>query len=141
MSGRRPLHKRSQRTPVRATPHRFVTWIQDALSLDLLHRDYAPSTAQRRHACLGHCYVATEAAYHLFGKKRGYAPFTRTNPDGTTHWWLEHTETGDIIDPSKPQLGGRRYPYEEGRRQAFLTKRPSRRAQELIRRVRARTKR
>ncbi len=119
----------------RATP--LLKRIQRALSVDLLHRDYAPSEDQLYFACLGHCYVATEAAYHLFARHKGFVPYTRRNDNGTTHWWLYNERTGQVLDPSEPQLDGEQYPYDEGHRQAFLTKQPSRRATELIRRVKA----
>jgi hypothetical protein len=116
-------------------PTRLLKRIQGALSIDLLHGDYPSSQDQLYFACLGHCYVASEAAYHLIGRHTGFVPYTRRNDDGTTHWWLYNERTKQVLDPSEPQLDGERYPYGEGHRQAFLTKRPSRRAAELIRRV------
>ena len=119
---------------------RIVKRIQCALSLDLLHRNYRSRTKGKKQALVwatrDHCYVATEAAYHLFGKGLGYEPHARRNADGSTHWWLRHLVTGDVIDATRPQLEGRPYPYKKGHRQPFLTKRPSSRAAELIRRVR-----
>ena len=53
----------------------LVERIRGALSIDLLHSSYPPSEDQVFYACVGHCYVATEAAYHLFARKAGYLPY------------------------------------------------------------------
>ena len=111
--------------------------IQGALSLELLHPAYKPTEKDWQDACKNHCYVATEAAYHLFGKKAGFVPYVYPHGDGTTHWWLVHQETGAVLDPSGPQLKGKTSLYKGGRRATFLTRKPSRRAVELMRRVRA----
>lgn len=115
----------------------LVEKIQGALSLDLLHPNYRPGRNEEEWlwACRGHCYVAAEAAYHLFAKARGFEPWVFTHPNGSTHWWLRHATTGTIIDPTLPQLGGDAFDYDAGRRAAFLTRLPSRRARELMRRV------
>lgn len=139
--------KRNADAPVRATrmavpngrisERRLLKQIQGALSLDLLHPTYKPTEKDWQDACKNHCYVATEAAYHLFGKNAGFVPYVYSHGDGTTHWWLAHVETGAIVDPSGPQLRGKKFPYKNGRRATFLTKKPSRRAAELMRRVRS----
>lgn len=122
-----------------ASERRLLKRIQGALSLDLLHPTYKPTEKDWQDACKNQCYVATEAAYHLFGKKAGFVPFVYPHGDGTTHWWLVHQETGAILDPSGPQLKGKTSLYKSGRRATFLTKKPSRRAAELMRRVRSAT--
>src|SRR5690242_552327 len=134
--GHRTSSTRTRRNPRQAGSARLLKQIQGALSIDLLHRNYPADADQIYHACLGQCYVATEAAYHLFGREKGFVPYTRRNDKRSTHWWLRNERTGEILDPSKPQLDGQPYPYSKGHRQAFLTSRPSRRAAELMRRVR-----
>jgi len=122
----------------RSNGSRTIRRIQAALSIDLLHPTYRPLEEDEESwywACLGHCYVAAEAAYHLFGKKAGFEPWMIKHPNGTTHWWLRHRTRGTVVDPTAPQLGGKRFDYEMGRRAAFLTTRPSKRAMELMRRV------
>lgn len=124
----------------RSTSHKAIIRIQHALSLDLLvppYRAEPSDTEEYFYATRGDCYVATEAAYHLFGKKAGFIPFYCKHPDETTHWWLQHPKPGDIIDPTKPQLEGTTGVYSQGKRGNFLTKKPSRRAAELIRRIKA----
>jgi hypothetical protein len=111
--------------------------IQGALSLDLLHPSYRRTDRQSlKVACTGHCYVATEALYHLLGKEVGFRPYVFRHPNGATHWWLGHPETGEILDPTSPQLG-RVFDYSQGRRATFRTAQPSKRALELMRRIAA----
>lgn len=118
--------------------------IQQALSLDLLNPKYLRIAKDegvwedlRERTSSSHCYVATEAAYQLFGKQAGYVPCHRDNGAGTSHWRLVHRDTGEVLDPTATQPGGRKYPYHEGRRRGFRTPHPSKRAKELIRRVKA----
>ena len=108
--------------------------IQGALSLDLLHRDYAPEPERYTSACIGHCYVATEAMFYLFGKDAGFVPYVLNHGNGT-HWWFVNEQSGEILDPTEPQLEGDRFPYHKGRHQFFLTSSPSKRCRELMRRV------
>jgi hypothetical protein len=108
--------------------------IQGALSLDLLHPKYAPEPERYVSACQGHCYVASEAMYYLFGRDAGFVPYVFNHGNGT-HWWLVNEKSGEILDPTEPQLEGDRFPYHKGHRQAFLTASPSKRCQELMRRV------
>lgn len=114
--------------------------IRQSLSLDLRHRNYPVSEEEYYWACLNHCYVATEALYYLFGRAAGYAPYLYKHPDGSTHWWLYNAENECVLDPTEPQLNGKPFPYKDGRRAVFLTQKPSKRAAELIRRVKARRK-
>ncbi len=81
----------------------------------------------------GHCYVATEAAYYLFARDLGYVPYMVKTEDGT-HWWLEHPGTGKILDPTYPQISDKSL-YQTGHHASFLTQNPSKRCQELIRRI------
>jgi hypothetical protein len=124
----------------RSKATRMIKRIQKALSLDLLHKDYAPSPEDYVHACKGHCYIATEAAYYLFAREKGYVPYVYRYSKGT-HWWLVNEANGDIIDPSEPQLGEEQFPYYHlGRRKPMRTnkaKQPSKRCMELMRRVEA----
>jgi D-Tyr-tRNAtyr deacylase len=77
--------------------------------------------------------VASEAAYHLLGAKNsGWRP-TRINVNEITHWWLENNN-GDILDITATQFN---FPvnYQAGRHTSFLTTKPSKRAQILIKMV------
>ena len=46
----------------------------------------------------GHCYVATEALYHAFGKSAGFKRYVAGTADGGTHWWLYNPSTDSVID-------------------------------------------
>ena len=78
----------------------------------------------------GHCYVASEALYHLSGKN--LLPHHMTW-EGASHWFLK-TKTGEIVDPTASQF--KHAPdYSLGRGKGFLTKQPSKRCAEVLRRV------
>ncbi len=81
----------------------------------------------------GHCYVINEALYHLTdASKSGLHP-TGIKHEGGPHWYLVH-DNGEVIDLTSGQFKTP-VPYSEGRGRGFLTKLPSKRAQELIRRA------
>lgn len=81
----------------------------------------------------GHCYVASEALYHLCGgAKSGLRPSTVRVGD-CVHWYLVDVQ-GVPVDLTSGQFGFP-VPYENGRGRGFLTTRPSRRAVVVIDRV------
>lgn len=88
----------------------------------------------------GNCYVASEALYHILGgKKAGWKPMRSKmlGPDKKldTHWVLKH-ESGLIIDASRLQFTNPdKIDYSTFRGAGFLTKKPSKRAKELIRKL------
>lgn len=120
-----------------AAGYRVAAKIQRALSFDLLKPPYSELTMKDLEcATRGHCYVATEAAHHLFGRSASFAPTTETMV-----WDAELTggssmKTDEILDPTAPQLQGETAIYKKGRRQNFQQPTPSARARELMRRVR-----
>jgi hypothetical protein len=121
------------------TPERWVEDIKRALSDDLLTPERRRDIRHERlslqaRKVRGHCYVATEAAYYLFGKELGYVPERVRCADGDTHWWLRNKETGHVIDPTVEQTDGM-FDYRRGKAGGFLTKEPSRRCQILMKRV------
>jgi hypothetical protein len=82
----------------------------------------------------GHCYVASEAMYHMMGgKASGWVPMSIRH-EGEPHWYLKHVPTGTYVDPTEGQFSTP-VPHDKGTPKGFLTKVPSKRAQELIRRV------
>ncbi len=81
----------------------------------------------------GHCYVASEAFFHLAGGQERFTPMVTRVPGGT-HWFLKDKETGEIVDLTAGQFDFA-VDYESARGTGFLTKSPSRRAQEVIRRA------
>jgi len=112
----------------------LVKLIEGSLSDDLLKPEFLQ---QERHSkYFGHCYVASEAYYHLRGgKKKGLTP-KRMRHAGVMHWWVE--DNGKIVDITAAQFVPLDFPpidYARGISCGFLTKKPSRRAQEVIRRT------
>ena len=81
----------------------------------------------------GNCYVACEALYHLLGgKQAGYKPM-RVKHEVDTHWFLVH-QSGLRIDPTASQFK-KAPPYDKAVGCGFLTKKPSKRAEELMGRM------
>jgi len=81
----------------------------------------------------GHCYVASEAFFHLAGgKAAGWKPMNLRHED-SPHWWLLDAE-GRIVDLTAEQFKTP-VPYAAGVGKGFLTREPSRRAQVIIDRV------
>ena len=81
----------------------------------------------------GHCYVASEALYHLLGgKQAGWKPMY-VKHEGFSHWFLMN-DKGDILDATIEQFKTP-VPIEKAKGKGFLTKGPSRRAQIVINRV------
>lgn len=120
---------------VEAVHDALVEQIRSNLTDDLLKPEFRGSEFPT-----GHCYVSSEAIYHLLGgRKAGLTPYHLRMPDGVVHWWLQDQE-GNIIDATHDQFT-HPVPYERGRPGGFLTAGPSNRAQELMRRVGDRTTR
>lgn len=117
-------------------PH-IVSKIQAVLSPNLLHPIWKKSELAHKNWLSGHCYTASEVLYHLWGKQRGFTPRrveVETSMGWVSHWYLQ--DHGEVLDPTAEQFGTLEIPYEEGRPCAFLTSLPSKRAQEVMRRMR-----
>lgn len=108
----------------------WVAAVQGALTPDLLRAEYHKPNA---HPHAGHCYVATEALWHLLGgyKSRWRPAFIRH--EGSPHWFLRHAD-GTVLDPTADQFTSPP-PYTLATGKAFLTKRPSKRARVVMARV------
>ena len=109
----------------------LVRRVRGALSPDLLKPAFRRPGA---HRLAGHCYVASEALYHLGARDAGYRPH-RMQVGGVTHWWLERRD-GARIDATAEQFPFR-IDYTQGRCAGFLTREPSKRARTLMERVHA----
>src|SRR5438105_3652759 len=123
-------HLTSVNDQLPAAERRLIKTIQEALSFDLLSANYRSYADPCDHYVWGHCYIATEAFYHLYGKRAGYKPRYIVSSGGGTHWWLEHVTTGRIADPTEPQVS-RTFDYSAGSGQAFQPPSPNRRTREL----------
>jgi len=81
----------------------------------------------------GNCYVASEAIYHLIGGKlSGWKPMRLKHENGM-HWFLKHT-SGLIIDTTVSQFKTKPK-YENAIGCGFLTKQPSKRAKDLMKKM------
>lgn len=103
--------------------------IRAVLTPDLLSAQWRKKGAESAgHPLTGHCYVASEAYFHVLGKSNGFAP-KMLSGEGWTHWWLENKQ-GEIIDLTQEQVGQLDgFAYEAGKGKGFLTRDPSKRAQ------------
>ncbi|MBS3908071.1 MAG: hypothetical protein KGZ93_00330 [Actinobacteria bacterium] len=113
----------------------WIPLIQEVLSPDLLKSAYV--IINKGNPMYGHCYAATEALYYLLGgKESGWQPCRGKDAEGVTHWWLRNAD-GQILDPTVEQYTtvGKKPPYASGRNGPFLTQQPSKRANEIIARV------
>ncbi|MGD9638658.1 MAG: hypothetical protein AB7U85_06325 [Alphaproteobacteria bacterium] len=114
----------------------LISQIKKVLTPDLLKPEFRASYIETN-PMAGHCYAASEALYHLLGgSNSGYTPCRGKDDLGVTHWWLQN-KGGEILDPTAEQYlsVGRTPPYKNGKGGGFLTKLPSKRAREIIRRV------
>ena len=104
--------------------------VRSALTDDLRHPKYRGNPSPYA----GHCYVASEAVYHLLGgKTAGYVPqFIRH--EGQPHWFLRSPD-GRVIDPTRDQFKTP-VPYDKAKGKGFLTSKPSARAARVLLRVR-----
>lgn len=115
-----------------------VTRVQAALTDDLLSPKWR--RLRTRHPHSGHCYVAAEACFHLLGgKSAGWTPCVLTHQlwpagldAGETHWFLRRGS--EVCDPTAGQFEVE-IRYDLGRGSGFLTREPSRRARQVIRRA------
>lgn len=114
---------------------RLVLAVRDSLSFDLLKPKYR-KIASGKCKEFGHCYVATEALWHLIGGNLStFKPFYAFDEEGDTHWWLSDGKS--MLDPTGMQYGVRELKtlYSHGIRCGFLTKKPSKRAMIVINRI------
>ena len=103
------------------------------LSPDLLHPKQRKRIRKDDHPSKGHCYVVSEAIYHLFGHDLGFEP--QVLRVGTnTHWYLRNKKYNRVIDLTAKQFK-KKINYSKGRYCAFLTKKPSKRAKILLERI------
>jgi len=110
----------------------FCKNLKRCFSDDLLSKKYRKLKTEKDDSSFGHCYIATEAAYHLIGKKLGYRPMVMRVEGGKyTHWFLQN-ENGNVMDPTIDQYLGKTPKYSNAKGCGFLTKKPSKRAQILI---------
>jgi hypothetical protein len=117
---------------VQAADNGLVKRIQDNLSDDLRHPQYQGNP--NPHA--GHCYVASEAYYHLAGGKGAGLHPMFIHHEGEPHWFLRD-DKGKNIDLTSSQFKTP-VPYDQAKGKGFLRgEEPSKRARTLIDRVKS----
>jgi len=94
-----------------------------------------PQWRDSANALAGHCYVASEAFFHLTGgpNRSPWRPL-HVEHEGQPHWFLKHRVTGEILDLTAAQFGTP-VPYDEAQRKGFLTRQPSKRCRVLVSRM------
>lgn len=117
-----------------ASPAPAVAAIRAALTPELLKEPYRSRVLRGECSPLtGHCYVASEAYYHLHGgKAAGLKPMSIQH-EGGPHWWIRDA-SGRDIDLTAEQFTTP-VPYAQGVGKGFLTTVPSKRAQVVMDRV------
>jgi hypothetical protein len=109
--------------------HDLTTRITNALSNELRRTRYRSNP----NPLAGHCYVASEAAFHLLGgKAAGWTP-NFIQHEGEPHWFLRH-HSGKVLDITASQFSTP-VPYHEAVGKGFLTSHPSKRAQVVLSRL------
>lgn len=120
----------------------FVTAIERVranMGPDLIPKKYRCLRPRNAPASWGNCYPASEALYHLWGKRNGWRPgYIRYMVKNTpaTHWVLirPNGHAYSIIDITGDQFPPGKYPNPNSVVGCgFLTKRPSKRARILMR--------
>lgn len=121
----------------------LIKIIQRSLTPDLLTPKWRKIVAGSAALYKGHCYAASEAAFHLLGgSKNGWVPQLLTHSrwaeglsPGETHWFLKNKNSSEIVDPTAEQFHPKVVLHHNAKGCGFLTSFPSKRAQRIIDRV------
>jgi hypothetical protein len=115
------------------TPKQAYRVVRRHLTPDLLKPKYRKRVESGCDVRTGHCYAASEAFYHLVGgRDAGYKPMFVVH-ENEPHWWVQGPDR-KVWDLTAEQFE-KPVPYERGKGKGFLTRDPSKRAAEIIRRV------
>lgn len=108
-------------------------YIMSAINLVLTNELRRPKYRGLKNRLAGHCYVATEALYHMAGGKRyGFKPMFIRH-ENEPHWFLQ-SFGGAVYDITAEQFDSA-VKYENAKGKGFLTRRPSKRAKIVIQRA------
>ncbi len=112
--------------------HDIADRVRNVLTADLLKPEYRKNAIGKPNS-FGHCYSGSEACYYLLGgKSAGWTP-QNIRHESSSHWFLKH-KSGEILDPTEDQFETP-VPHEKAIGKGFLTKTPSKRAREIMRRI------
>ena len=112
----------------------IVNRVRSVLTPDLLSKKWRAKVSSVG-GVAGHCYLAAEVCFHLLGgREEGWVACVANLGNDETHWWLVNRDDGTICDPTWDQFS-KPFDYSIGKRTGFLTRFPSKRAQEVMRRL------
>ena len=86
----------------------------------------------------GYCYAAAEAYFHLAGGRDAGLQPRQSGQGGLSHWWLAFKDDpSHVVDLTVERPEKARHNYKAGHNKGFMyeSRGPSKRAQEIIRRV------
>lgn len=117
---------------------RNFVWNND----DLLKNSYKEYV---QHPLAGHCYVASEAYYHLLEDQTAWTPHwlsvewdkSANVKASMTHWFLKNKQTGQIVDLTAEQFDPLPIEpnYDGGTGAGFQTTEPSERAERVLKAI------
>jgi hypothetical protein len=114
--------------PQTLTLNSHIEAIVARLSDDLLKPKYRKMSGKNKFT--GHCYVASEALWHLLGgRESDYFPHVLRH-NGDTHWFLK-SSAGKVVDITCKQFS-LSPDYAIATRCSFLTEKPSQRCRKLL---------
>lgn len=129
-----------ERTLERLSPERLGALVRSVLTPELRNGVWKKIMID---GPAGHCYVASEALYHLLGgKAAGWVPMVGPGvamhglPAGT-HWFLRRDPFHWLYDVTAAQFPDGYPNYDRAHGSGFLTGSPSKNAAEVIRRAKA----
>ena len=111
------------------TESQIIGLIKRSLSDSLRKKKYQGN----KNKMAGHCYIASEAFYHLTKQTNLYTP-SYVKFCGETHWFLSKKD-GKIIDITVKQFNGKIPPYSLKKNCGFLTSNQSKRTVELLKMI------
>lgn len=109
--------------------------VRSAIVTSLTDADRKPKYQGNPNAMAGHCYVASEAAFHILGGREAGWTAVQIEHESDSHWFLRHDD-GTVLDITADQFQTP-VPYDEGRGRGFLTVQPSKRAERVMERANA----
>lgn len=120
------------------TVSKLISTIKSCLTPELLEPKYREEN--ETNPMFGHCYVATEALYHMLKSAKligSYKPCQAEDERGISHWWLQNEEEKKLdITSAQYTSKGKTPPYSKGQLRSFMTPKASKRARQVIRCVR-----
>src|ERR1700675_3748337 len=120
-------------------PKRLIEKIKSVMSPNLRYPAWKTVRPISDDPFTGLCYTASEALYHLWGKDNGFVPYSievhvcvpGRGEALVSHWYLSNGRV--VIDATASQFPDP-VDYRYGERCGFMTRTPSKRTREVMRR-------